>query len=141
MTKRWKELAKERGIPWDQVHQRMREVCRLRRQERERLIAIRTACWERMGGTWVKSKYRDAFENGDHDMIPGFDVLADGMRLSFGEIQDAEHLFEILKRPKPVPASWDEVYEEAIESLTPCGISYAAYTTAEFPFGHNVAPF
>jgi len=141
-----KRQAKANGIRWSDVLDAYRGLRQQQRCEREYDAEIRKIVWRSYQYTpncldfyriGMQRRFPRAFADGDRTLIPGFDVVVDGLKYSFPQFDvddPAEAVFDYLARePVRMPdtfTTWREAYE-----LVARGEPVAATTdTPDLPF-------
>jgi hypothetical protein len=123
-----RRAAQTWGLTSAQLRDLYVEFRQLARQEREWLWNLRKRVWERYAYSpasrpfWrhgLQRRFADAFTDGDHAAIPGWDDVAQSMACEFPELLHTENvaqrLYDLLKAPHDrlpsVEATWQAVLD------------------------------
>lgn len=123
--------AKEAGIAWRDMLQAKREVQALHSEHQRYIDEIRQSAFRKLTGRmdhmWLIFGYETDrvfgkwFTDGDYDLIPGFDVVANSIWHEYPQLCNeedaAETLYAFLKnQPFKIPAN-EELYKEAFQMM------------------------
>lgn len=126
-----RQRAKSLGIPFAIVRNWYRELRQTARAAVEFEWSIRQQVWERYcytpdcrdfwrHGMWVR--FPDAFGEGDHDLIPGWDLCADELGW------DSQELFDFIAADYSTLPSAGETWQQVIDQLETDDVQFATVT-------------
>jgi excisionase family DNA binding protein len=119
----FKAAAIERGIDWPSARSLYDSMRADELSAHDRLVEFRREAYRRLSGDEhggrFKVGHRKEFNGGDHTTIPGFDVVADGLRAEYPELLGAEtaaaELWDTLTTPAPEPPAAADTMARALE--------------------------
>ena len=141
--------AHKLGISWSDVCDAYHELRASQREGCEHENALRQRAWEKMvtpgshpfwrHGFYVR--WPRAFAEGDRTLIPGFDVVADGLSYEFpelrGENDPAATLYDILCKPYVRMPDRDKTWQQAFDQVAALAVASKRDAAVSFNFGAN----